>query len=388
MKKYTKYSVEQFASDSQFINWVISPNEESEKFWNGVIKQNPNQKGKIEEAASLIKSIKAVETLVPQERLDKIWDNISEKQNRVKKLATYSYLRWAAVLVILIGFAAVLSQLTQNPGFEFAEMDSSPINEAQIIMADGSTKSIEQQESEIEINSSGEVIVNNDTLKITQQGTNKEKLNQVIMPYGKQSSLLLPDGTKVFINAGSRISFPSAFSGSKREIYLVGEAYFEVESNKQKPFIVHTPDIDVTVTGTKFNVSAYSDDSFAQTVLVSGVVSVSKKTLLSKTIEIKPGESALFNKEQAEITTRKVNTDNYTSWINGYIICNNDPVTSVVKKIERYYNHKIDIGANLDGITFSGKLDLKDDIQKVLESLAYASSLNIEILNQKIIIKN
>ena len=97
------------------------------------------------------------------------------------------------------------------------------------------------------------------------------------MPYGQQSSLQLPDGTHVYVNAGSQLSFPAVFSGEKREVYLTGEAFFDVHKDKEHPFIVNTPDIEIMVTGTEFNVSSYSDDNFTQTVLVEGAVSVRKK---------------------------------------------------------------------------------------------------------------
>ena len=89
--------------------------------------------------------------------------------------------------------------------------------------------------------------------------------------------------------------------------------------------------VDITVTGTEFNVSAYYEDEFTQAVLVSGVVNVSKPKLLSKNIEIEPGESAIITKEEGEIITSRVNPEKFTSWINGYIICENDPVSEVMK---------------------------------------------------------
>ncbi len=387
MQKYSKYSIEDLTTDSGFINWVLHPNETSDKFWNGVIKKYPSQKKKIEEAAYLINSIKAKNPSVPQERIEIMWNNIRLKSSNQTRLKFHRYMRWAAVLVILLGSAAIVSQFIQTPDFEFAETDITQVDEAHIILADGSTKSIDKEESEIEIKSSGVVIINNDTLRTSQQAIKKEKLNHVVMPYGKQTSLQLPDGTTVFINAGSRFSFPSGFSKNRREVYLVGEAFFEVESNKQKPFIVHTPEIDITVTGTRFNVSAYSDDNFSQTVLVSGAVSVSKNKWLGRKLEITPGESALLDKESGVVTTSTVETSQYTSWIYGYIVCENNPVNEVMKKIERYYNCKIIIDTSITGISFSGKLDFKEDVVSVLESIAYASSLKIEITNNEIFIK-
>ena len=387
MEKYSKYNIEDLTTDSGFINWVLYPDETSDKFWNDVIEKYPSQKEKIEKAAFLIHSMKAKNPSVPQERIEIMWNNIRLKSTNQTRLKFLRYMRWAAVLVILLGSAAIISMLFQTPDFEFAETDIMQVDEAQIILADGSIKSIDQEESEIEIKSSGEVIVNNDIIRTSKKAINKEKLNHVVMPYGKQTSLQLPDGTTVFINAGSRLSFPSGFSKNRREVYLIGEAFFEVESNRQKPFIVHTPEIDVTVTGTRFNVSAYSDDNFTQTVLVSGAVSVRKSKVLGKKLVITPGESAMLDKESGVVTTSPVETSQYISWIHGYIVCENDPVNEVMKKIERYYNCKIIIDPSITGISFSGKLDFKEDAVSVLESITYASSLKMEISNNEILIK-
>lgn len=388
MEKYSKYSIEDFTTDSDFINWVIYPDEVSENFWIFIINEYPSQKGKIEEAISLINSIKAKDPSVPQESIERMWNNIRLKSTNQKRLKLYSYMRWAAVLVILLGSSVLISQFIKTTDSYIVETDFTKVNKAQIILSDGSIKLIDKEESEIEIKLSGDIIVNNDTLKSRKQSIKKEKLNHIVIPYGKQSRLQLPDGTIVNINAGSQISFPSVFSGSKREVYLVGEAFFKVKSNKQKPFIVHTPEISVTATGTEFNVSAYTDDNFTQTVLVEGAVSICKNAFFSKKREIKPGESAFFDKNSGIVTTHPVDIEQYVSWIHSFIICKNDQVIDVIKKIERYYNRKISIEQSITDITFSGKLDLKEDVVSVLESITYASSLDLEITNDKILIKN
>ena len=113
-----------------------------------------------------------------------------------------------------------------------------------------------------------------------------------------------------------------------------------------------------------------------------------KNELFGKRVDILPGESAFFDKESKSINTSKVDTEQYTSWIHGYIICKNDPVNEVIKKIGRYYNRDIKVMDNLSGITFSGKLDLKENVQNVLGSIAYTSSITIETESDIIRIKN
>ena len=252
------------------------------------------------------------------------------------------------------------------------------VNDAQVIFSDGSIKSIDNKDSEIEVRSNGEIVIESDTVIHETPAKEKSKLTHIVMPYGKQTQLQLPDGSTVYVNSGSKLSFPTQFTGNTREIYLLGEAYLRVQQDVHKPFIVHTPEMDVHVTGTEFNVSAYPDDDFVQTVLLEGKVSVRKNGMFSSAIEIVPGEGAFMNKKSGEVTTERVETNQYASWIYGYIICNNERIEEITKKIERYYNCKINIPANISAITFSGKLDLKEDVQKVLETVAFASSLKME----------
>ena len=386
MQKYQNYNFDQFVTDSDFIHWVLNSTAESDKFWNNLTRQFPEKKEVIDEAAAFIQSLKAVEQQIPQERLDLIWNKA--KQAKIRKIRPQTVLRWVAVFIILVSISILIPLILKTPEFDFAENKTEQYDKARIILPDGSVKSIREKESEIEVASAGDIIVNKDTLNSSDLNQIKEQFVKVIMPYGQQTSLQLPDGTTVYINAGSQLSFPVSFDGEKREVYLTGEAFFDVQKDKDHPFIVYTPDINIRVTGTEFNVSAYADDNFTQTVLVEGTVSVSKKALFGKRIDIVPGESALFDKKSESICTDKVDTDKYTAWIHGYIICKNDLVSEVVKKVGRFYNRDIEIADDLSGITFSGKLDLKEDILTVMNSIAFASSLTIETNGDIIKIKN
>jgi hypothetical protein len=386
MDKYGKYQIEQFATDSKFISWVNSPNNENKEFWNAVIEQFPHQKDKVNEAVSLITAARAVEPEISEDKLLIIWNKISESHN--KKIQHYQFLRWVAVFFLVLGMSILLPRIFESPEYNFVETDFNQIEDAKVILSDGSIKSINIEKSEIKAFSSGQIVVNNDTIRNISEKKTKEDLIKVVMPYGKQTSLQLPDGTTVYINAGSELLFPEKFTNSNRKVYLIGEAFFDVVENKEQPFIVHTKDIDITVTGTTFNVSAYNDNDFIQTVLVSGAINVNKNTLFGRSVNVKPGESVLFNREENSINTSMVETDHYTSWIYGYIICKNISIKDLARKIERYYNYKIEFTRDVSEITFSGKLDFKQDIEDVLNTVAFASSLKLEIKDNKVLIKD
>ncbi len=216
---------------------------------------------------------------------------------------------------------------------------------------------------------------------------NEAAMNQIIIPYGKRSESTLADGTHIWLNSGSQLSYPSRFKTHSREVYLTGEAFFDVTEDVSKPFYVMTRDFKIKVLGTKFNVSSYSEDRTIQTVLLKGKVSAGKNKLFAETIDLYPGERIVYDKAGDRLAKEKVDVQLYTSWINGYLIFDNESTTEVFKKLERYYNQRIIASEKLGGNTFSGKLDLKDNIKDVLENISFASSVKVTEENGSFIIK-
>ncbi len=121
-------------------------------------------------------------------------------------------------------------------------------------------------------------------------------MNQIIIPYGKRSDITLADGTHIWLNSGSQLSYPSEFKTDSREVYLSGEAFFDVKANPNKPFYVITRDIKIKVLGTRFNVSSYNEDNTTQTVLLKGKVTTGKNKIFAQTIDLMPGERMIYDK--------------------------------------------------------------------------------------------
>ena len=243
----------------------------------------------------------------------------------------------------------------------------------------------------------GEVIVNqSDTINnnVANKKDEVESLNTLIIPYGRRSKITLSDGTIAHLNAGTQFVFPEKFLGDRRTVFLSGEAFFEVASNKEKPFIVKTivEKLSIEVVGTKFNVSAYPSDQDVLTVLTEGKVNVVEKNIFKdrKTL-LKPGQLASWNRGDKNINVKEVNTDNYTLWIQGLLQFESEPIVNVIKKLERFYNIEItldELTNELVGTSISGKLDLNDDIKMTLENLMITAGFNFEkINNNKYMIK-
>lgn len=159
-------------------------------------------------------------------------------------------------------------------------------------------------------------------------------------PWGEKARLVLPDGSVVLLNAGSRISYTSDFDRRDRRLELDGEAYFEVQKNKGKPFVVSTPYLDVRVTGTKFNVNAYDDEPSVVASLVEGSVNVTSRAD-GRVYRLTPGRSLALAKASGEVTYPPLNSDVVLAWKDNRLVFADDDIASLAKKIEKWYDVKV-----------------------------------------------
>jgi len=175
--------------------------------------------------------------------------------------------------------------------------------------------------------------------------TDQIAYNEVSGAPGTHSVITLSDGTKVWLNSTSTIKYPVKFQ-KNRDIFLDGEAFFQVKSDKNNPFIVHTTRFDVKATGTKFNVTAFGKDASQAVTLEEGVVDINRLNNTGKSIasaRLLPNQQALIYKEANSLTITDVDIDRYISWKEGRLIFKNDPMEVVINTINRYYNVDIQI---------------------------------------------
>ena len=377
MNKYKLCSSIDFLNDDSFVKWLLKSDSEAELFWDAFIEEHPEKKSEIEEAVEIYNHFKFTHEELPLEEVFAIWNNVKHKSVE-KHFSFLSVLKYAAVFVLVFATGALSYYLynnaTEEPEFTIAENEALNFNEAQIILSDGKSIPLNSKESEIKYDATGEnVIIDNDTIR-PQKRAEETITNRVIIPYGKSSQVTLSDGTRVWLNAGSQLMYPSVFDKKQREVLLIGEAYFEVKRNEQVPFVVRTEHADVEVLGTSFDVLAYPDDQMFQTVLVTGSVSVETKKsgLLSgkdKMILV-PNQMFYLDKESGVNYVNNVEVASYTSWKEGMFDCDKHDLNRVVRRLERYYNKRIHIKDPMLGTyKISGKLDLKSDISEVLDVL-------------------
>lgn len=214
---------------------------------------------------------------------------------------------------------------------------------------------------------------------------NRDKVHQienlawaeVNAPEGSRVEFQLPDGSKGWLNSGSKLRYPMLF-GESRKVELEGEAYFEVEHKKQSDFVVHSNDLDVRVLGTKFNVLAYPGENFTSVVLSEGSVEAKGNDNSFSEI-LKPNEQLIYNRIAKKMQLKKVNAKRFVAWKDGYLIIDNEPLGAVVGRFERWYNVEINIeDEKLRQYRF--KATFKDEpIEEVLNLIAETTPMKYSI---------
>lgn len=193
-------------------------------------------------------------------------------------------------------------------------------------------------------------------------------MNTVTVPAGQRVNLKLSDGTTVWLNARSEMVYPAVFSGAKREVKLDGEGYFEVEHDKECPFVVHTQRCDIEVLGTKFNVEAYSDSEEFSTSLMEGSVKVTDNAALSASVLLKPDQAVHF--KDGRLLVSSIGDYDHFRWRDGLVCFNDVAFNELMKRFEKCYGISIVIeNKNLEEYSCSGKFRISDGLDNALRIL-------------------
>lgn len=207
--------------------------------------------------------------------------------------------------------------------------------------------------------------------------------NKVFTAKGGYTSLILPDGSRVVLNSKSSLEFPTVFDKNLREVKVKGEAYFEVKSNKNWPFIVHSDQQKIQVLGTTFNIRDYQDEREFATTLLEGSVRMSvNNSLVSKDIVLSPGEHAQGN--TSDVLVRKVDTEQYTAWINKRFVYSDTPIVKVINDLERWYDVEF-VYKDLDRrILINGNLSKEIPLNIILEALSKNTQMKFKIEGRRV----
>ncbi|MBC8988441.1 FecR domain-containing protein [Pedobacter sp. N36a] len=304
---------------------------------------------------------------------------------RRSRLWSYKYA--AAALLILTAPVAYLSLKKQDkfPGKGPLAIHVNDIlpgsNKALLTLADGTKvvlddkaagKVIEIPGLTVTKTKNGQLVY---TVSGKQAASRKIASNTVATPRGGQYQVILPDGTRVWLNASSSLSYPELFSGNKRTVRLTGEGYFEVAKNKAMPFHVETAAQDVEVTGTHFNINAYMDEPALKTTLLEGSVNVHYS---GKTKTLQPGQQSRVFGGSPEINIATVNTEEETAWKNGLFQFSNASLKSILNQVERWYDVKVDY-STVPNKHYNGMVPRSAGLSEVLHMLEVTGNISFKI---------
>lgn len=383
----------QLIENPLFFKWVYQPSPEIDTYWAHFLEQHPDDAKVISEfKAGFQKHLRYKQHVLSdgekKELALKILKQIELKDKQSRKGRVVKLMmRYAAVAIVFLLIGAGLSHYFYNQAERFSEL-TAPVNPnlqiPTLILDDKEEIALNPGESNLQYSEKGEITVDNK--QITKEEPREEvKTNTLVIPYGNRSNITLADGTKVWLNAGSRLIYPSRFVDREREVFLVGEAYFDVAKNAEQPFVVRTPDIEVEVLGTQFNISAYPEENVVQTVLTEGSIELgwTNSSIFDQRMKVVPGQLVVANKAEKETKVYTVNTNYYTSWKEGYLTFSNSDLNRVVKKLERYYNIHFRYEDPLDGMMkISGKLDVSNSKDEVFKYMSSLTGLNFTKINE------
>ncbi|MEM1134830.1 MAG: FecR domain-containing protein [Bacteroidota bacterium] len=344
--KYDTYKVDDFLEDDFFISWVLHPTADKDIYWQNWLAEYPEQEATVSQAKALITGLKYKHIFHPKndEVLDS-YENIlrqskkSSRHNKVKNI-TLLIKVLAACLVIGIGIS----------WYSFQNISVEP------------TQQVVQEE-----------IITKKTLK------------------GQKLNLFLGDGTEITLNAESTIRFPKIFDDEKREVYLEGEAFFDVQHDKNRPFIITSDKLQTTVLGTSFNVRSYKDENDISVAVLSGKVKVEAVDEQAKVIAnniLTPNEILRFSKNDYGLIKRNVDIQKILAWKNKTILFEKASFEEIMKKLSRWYGVEFIVEEPLDiKGRFTGKFKNKS-LEIVLNGLGFSSNIRYNIEGNEVHIFN
>ncbi len=199
-------------------------------------------------------------------------------------------------------------------------------------------------------------------------------------PVGGTYQVTLPDGSKVWLNSSSKLTYPMAFSNTERLVDLEGEAYFEVQHDANKPFRVTSRGQTLEVLGTSFNIKAYSDEAIVKSTLVSGSVKLNRIGANQKSVQLRPGQQSLFSDGKV-IRVNQVDTRTLTAWKDGLFYFNETTLHEALEQIQRWYNLTVEMDPNIPNTHFYGHMKRNKPLKNVIEILE-ESGLNFQLYHR------
>jgi len=312
--------------------------------------------------------------------------------------------RWAAVAAVLIVAAGIAllpymtnrKQQLENSSTAKATVDIPPGgNKAVLTLADGSKIVLDAaadgtlaRQGNAVISKKGEQVIYDVSSSTDNQEALSLKSNTITTPRGGQYPVILPDGSKVMLNAASSITFPPVFTGTERKVEITGEAYFEVatlrlRSGQKMPFKVVVNGMQVEVLGTHFNINAYADEPIIATTLVEGAVKVMKE---GKEVRLNPGQQSQLTKTNELKKVENANLEEAVAWKNGVFYLSSADIGSIMRQISRWYDIEVEYTHGIPAGHISGEVPRSMNLSEVLKVLQ-ESGVKINLDGKKVMVQ-
>ena len=312
--------------------------------------------------------------------VDNAWRKIQPKRGRKWMLLVCKY---AAIFVLGVSLVYVVTRLEPKEKIVRAEVIKPGRLQAELRLGTGVRLALNEHQGVYSSENAGVEIVNDTVTGKVSYHVNETGMedslvfNTLIVPKGGEYSLELPDGTVVWVNSESALRFPEKFTSNRREVFLEGEAYFEVKKDANRPFYVHTEAGKVRVLGTAFNVCAYSNDRFWQTTLVEGSVMINQE---EKEVLLKPNEQYQIDVRTGKAGLREVLPELYTSWRDGKFYFKAYTFEELVEKLERWYDFKMFyMNEEIKTRRFSGVVNKYQPLEEMFKFLQMTSDVQFNV---------
>ncbi|HEY8895827.1 MAG TPA: FecR domain-containing protein [Niastella sp.] len=311
-----------------------------------------------------------------------------------KRTPLVFYLKIAAVFIVVsfLAFLFINRNHSKNSGKQAAIAKTTIVpgkNQAVLKLSDGKSVLLEEvADGAITMNDNATGFEKKSGLLVakgTEELPNKSnEINMLETPKGGQYQVALPDGTRVWLNAETRLYFPTVFKPGERRVKVSGEAYFEVKHDPKNPFIVETSTgAALRVLGTSFNVNAYQEDAHETTTLLTGSLQVTRNQ--SQAL-LKPGQQAIVSMEKIE-SVQEVETSYAVAWKEGFFMFNREPIKAVMNKVARWYDVEVVYEGPVTETKFWGTVSRFSQVSDVLEMLEATGRVHFTITGRKIYVK-
>ena len=344
------------------------------------LKEDCNQKifGKITSKSAILNKVNEYDT----DQMNEVWVKLDKQL--FKKPDYLKWLSYAAVIILPLAIGFFI--LNQTPKFEteiaqFEELKPGETN-AKLYFANGDVVDLKEDnfstlrsdDNLLVKNSDEKLQINSDELL----ASSIVKMNRIVTPIGGEYQVELPDGTKVWLNADSYLEFPSKFADKQRKVIAKGEAYFDVVSNKDWPFIVESQGVELKVLGTEFNLRAYVDEDYITTSLIEGSVLVSNS--FNNKVKLSPGKQVSVGIHDNKMTESEADIEAVTAWRNGRFIFKKKRVENIMYDLARWYNVKIFFSnSSVKDVTITLDAPRYGKIEDILSLIEGTRDVNFDI---------